>query len=591
MQFPEVIWIQNNDNKGFSKANNQGIRVCRGKYVLLLNPDTLLEEATLDQCIRFMEDKPEAGALGVRMYDGSGEYLPESKRGLPTPLVSFFKMSGISRIFSRSGFFNRYHLGNLEETGVYRIEVLSGAFMFIRAEVFQRVGLLDEAFFMYGEDIDLSYRIHSAGYDIWYLGTTSIVHFKGESTRKATFRYYRVFYNAMRIFADKHFARSRSNLYSFALSAAIGLRGLFGFLSGTVKKWFRPVLAVVALIFIFIGVKWLWGSLYYNDPNYFPDSYLWVNVPLYAIAHIAGLLIAAYFHRPGRSIELLKGIIIGLLVSLIVYALLPEQFRSSRILPLLGSAGSFIFLFGVDQLFYSRKTSGFNRRVLLVGSRNSVDDAKKLLNQGGTSHNFIGFISNQDTDAPDWLGKWENIDDVLRAYGITDLIFCDNEQNLHEELKLLRSYGRQISFRWFSTEAVAVIGSSSKKARGEIYTREIEYRITDPYLMDMKVLIDIVFALFYLICAPIIWVFGKNARHGLKHAIPVLLRKNTWVGYLDGDPFLIELPKIKRGVFPNASIDNSMDPDKVHRLNFLYAVEYSPWDDLATLMQRTFANN
>ncbi|MFH1937874.1 MAG: glycosyltransferase family 2 protein, partial [Bacteroidota bacterium] len=188
-KFPEVHLIENKDNKGFSKANNQAIRKAKGEYILLLNPDTILEDDTLTKCVSFMEGHPDAGGLGVKMIDGKGKFLPESKRGLPSPSVAFFKMFGFSSLFPKSKLFNKYHLGYLDKDKTHEVDILAGAFMMLRKKVLDEIGLLDEEFFMYGEDIDLSYRITKAGYKNYYFPSTRIIHYKGESTKKSSVNY------------------------------------------------------------------------------------------------------------------------------------------------------------------------------------------------------------------------------------------------------------------------------------------------------------------------------------------------------------------------------------------------------------------
>jgi GT2 family glycosyltransferase len=207
-KFPWVKVIANKDNKGFSKANNQAMEQSNCKYQLLLNPDTVIEEDTLKKVVDYMDSHPDVGGLGVRMVDGKGVFLPESKRGLPTPAVAFYKIFGISRIFPKSKRFGRYHLGYLSEFETNEIEILSGAFMLMRKEALDKVGLLDEDFFMYGEDIDLSYRIIKGGYKNVYFPETRIIHYKGESTKKSSVNYVFVFYRAMVIFAEKHFSKN-----------------------------------------------------------------------------------------------------------------------------------------------------------------------------------------------------------------------------------------------------------------------------------------------------------------------------------------------------------------------------------------------
>ena len=176
-KFPSVLLIENKKNYGFSKANNQAIEKARGRNILLLNPDTVVEESTFKKVVDFMDENPDAGGLGVRMVDGKGNFLPESKRGLPTPKVAFFKIFGLSRLFPKSKLFGSYHLGYLNEHEINKVDVLSGAFLLFKKEVSDKIGMLDEAFFMYGEDIDLSYRITQGGYHNYYYPETSIIHY------------------------------------------------------------------------------------------------------------------------------------------------------------------------------------------------------------------------------------------------------------------------------------------------------------------------------------------------------------------------------------------------------------------------------
>ena len=193
--FPEVVLIANKDNVGFSTANNQGVAIAKGDYVCILNPDTFVTEETFVKLFDFAAKTPQMGAVGTRLIDGTGRFLPESKRNLPTPKVAFQKIFG-------SG--NSYYVEDLSPTEIGVATVLVGAFMFLKREVYQEVGGFDEQYFMYGEDIDLSYTIEKAGYQNYYFGATTVLHYKGESTSKDAV-YRKRFYGAMRIFYHKHF--------------------------------------------------------------------------------------------------------------------------------------------------------------------------------------------------------------------------------------------------------------------------------------------------------------------------------------------------------------------------------------------------
>ncbi len=228
-KFPSIHFIENKNNAGFSKANNQAIANAQGKYILLLNPDTVLGEQVLLNTCRFMDEHPDAGGLGVKMIDGRGIFLPESKRGFPSPRNSFFKMFGLSKFFPYSPFFSQYHLRYLNENAVHDVDVLAGAFMLLRKTTLDKTGGLDERFFMYGEDIDLSYRIRLAGYKNYYV-PEKIIHYKGESTKK-DLRYVKIFYNAMILFYKKHYPH-----YGFLYNGLIHLAIYFrAFLSAIGK--------------------------------------------------------------------------------------------------------------------------------------------------------------------------------------------------------------------------------------------------------------------------------------------------------------------------------------------------------------------
>ncbi len=231
--FGWVHWLKSDVNLGFSRANNLALGKVTGHWVLFLNPDTLLPEDCLHQCLQFMAGIPNAGALGIRMVDGGGHYLPESKRGNPGPLTSFCKLTGLSALFPVSKVFARYYLGHLPPLQNHPVEVLSGAFMLVRKQVLDITGGFDERYFMYGEDIDLSYQINQtpiAGgpdrWQTWYFAGSSIIHFKGESTQKNSLRYLHTFYKAMRQFVKKHYAAPRAVIFSLFIYLAMAFRAL-----------------------------------------------------------------------------------------------------------------------------------------------------------------------------------------------------------------------------------------------------------------------------------------------------------------------------------------------------------------------------
>ena len=254
--FPMVRFVRSAHNLGFARANNIAIRQSRGEYVLLLNPDTIAGEDALKASVDFMDVHEDAGAVGVRMLGAQGRRAMESRRGLPTPMVSFFKMLGFCNRWPHHRLFGKYYMGYLPWDEPSQIEVVSGAYCMLRRKALDEVGLLDEDFFMYGEDIDLSYRVLKGGYHNYYL-PVDILHYKGESTQKSSFRYVHVFYEAMLIFFRKHYS-GMTFLLSLPIKTAIyakALMALVGMLSDRMRKslgFFAPS-AEGAQHYVFVG--------------------------------------------------------------------------------------------------------------------------------------------------------------------------------------------------------------------------------------------------------------------------------------------------------------------------------------------------
>jgi len=226
--FPDVHFIPATENLGFARANNLGLSHAKGDYILFLNPDTLVPENTLLHCVQFLGQHNECGAVGVKMINGFGHYLPESKRAKPSLLNSFFKLTGIASLFPRSGIYNRYALGHLSVNEQHQVDVLAGAFMMVRKNILDQLAGFDPRFFMYGEDVDLSVRIQQLGHTIFYLGTVSIVHYKGQSSRNRTQKQNHIFFKAMRLFVNKHYrAGWLLAIFIFMVEWMAALRKLF----------------------------------------------------------------------------------------------------------------------------------------------------------------------------------------------------------------------------------------------------------------------------------------------------------------------------------------------------------------------------
>ncbi len=399
-KFPEVTLIENKKNTGFSFANNQAIKISKGEYILLLNPDTVVEEDTFEKIILFMDAHPDGGGLGVKMLDGKGNFLPESKRGLPTPAVAFYKIFGFSRIFPKSKIAGKYHLGFLDKDKTHEVEVLSGAFMLLRKSVLDKVGLLDETFFMYGEDIDLSYRIILAGYKNYYFPETRIIHYKGESTKKSSVNYVFVFYKAMIIFAQKHFSKNKAQLFSFFINVAVYLRAGTAISFRYIKSIALPVFDFSLIMMGLLLIKdYYEKNIKFITGGSYSDSLISIAFPSYVIVWMFTVYLSGGYDKPIRMFRILRGVLVGTAIILIGYALLPEAYRFSRALILFGMSWVLLSYLSSRLVFHFIGLKSFNlnanksKRIAIIGKREEFERVSGLLKQTNIHTNFLGFQS------------------------------------------------------------------------------------------------------------------------------------------------------------------------------------------------------
>lgn len=598
-RFPEVKLIANADNPGFAVANNQAIRQCAGEYVLLLNPDTLVEEDTFRKCLIFMDAHPEAGALGCKLIDGSGKFLPESKRGFPTPWVAFCKTFGLAALFPRSTIFNRYHLGHLPENETAEVDVLAGCFMFLRKSALDKSGLLDEAFFMYGEDIDLSYRIQQAGFKNYYFPETKIIHYKGESTKKGTLNYVRTFYQAMIIFARKHFSGRRAGLFVLMLQGAIWFRAGLTLLRNFWAKTWLPALDASAIYLGLVLLKNFWANYYYHDPEWFKTNVLWFNFPLYILIWLGTVWLSGGYDARYNLSRLLRGLGLGTLVLSAVYGLLDLDYRPSRALVLMGAVWAGFATAGIRMAAHFWEFGNFRlgrskvKNLLVVGSESECTRVLGLLNRvGAGGKNFIGRVGGPTPNpSPDGegnterLGEMRQLPELVRIYEANEIIFCSKDIGPQEIMENMAKIGPAVSYKIVPEESLSIIGSSSKDEPGELYTIDIRYNIAQPSHRRDKRLLDLGICLALLATLPLWLLFsGKRNLFG-KNWLPVALAQKTWVGYAPHAQNT-HLPALKPSVFSplDALKDLKVNAETAARLNFFFAKDWEAGRDLTIFL-------
>lgn len=594
-KFPEVILIENKDNVGFSKANNQAMRISKGEYVLLLNPDTVVEEDTFTKSVQFMDETPDAGGLGVKMIDGKGSFLPESKRGLPTPMVAFYKIFGLSSIFPNSKVFSKYHLGYLSDNEIHEIEILAGAFMLMRKTTLDKVGLLDEDYFMYGEDIDLSYRITKGGYKNYYYPKTTIIHYKGESTKKGSINYVRVFYNAMIIFARKHFSKGNANLFSFFINLAIYFRALIAIANRFVKQSIIPIIDALIFYsgFLFLSPKW--ESYKFHDQEHFPKEYFLYAIPAYITIWLLSIFFSGGYDRPVKLGKIIRGILAGTGIILIIYALLPETFRFSRAMLLMGSAWGIlgISLLRVILHFAGLKAFKFNlgkkNRMALVGNTNEANRVLNILKQSVSNFEYIGLIHlNADKKHQEYLGTINQLKEVVSVNKIDELVFCASDIPAQRIIReMLRLEGAGIAYKIAPPESMSIIGSNSIDTAGDLYTIDFN-NITKQHNLRKKRLFDIFSSLLLLCISPVLITILPYRKGIYKNIFSVLFGTKTWVGfYFRNDVNTLNLPRIKKGILSWAFIklNNNDSVQKIEKYNLIYAKDYRIINDFTVLLK------
>lgn len=597
-KFPEVKVIANKVNVGFAKANNQAIRISSGEYVLLLNPDTVVEDDTFTKTIAFMDSHPDAGGLGVKMVDGKGQFLPESKRGLPTPMTAFYKIFGLSKLFPHSRRFSQYHLGYLDNDEINSVDILAGAFMLMRRATLDKCGLLDETFFMYGEDIDLSYRITLSGYKNYYFPETRIIHYKGESTKKTTVNYVLVFYKAMEIFAKKHFAKKRAHLFSFIINLAIYFRAFLALVSQFVSKVYMPLLDILLGYGGLATIGYLWGhyTIYEGVGSYPIHPLFTIILPIYLLIWLVTSYFSGGYDKPYKIANSVGGVMIGSVLVLVFYALLPEGLRFSRALILFGMIWMAVAVSVTRSIGYFLKLTDFQygknakKRFLVIGNEDEARRVEQLLKSTSIKPDFVGLVTpDENYDVPEnYLGNICQVPDIIEIYKITEIIFCSKDithQNIID--KMVQWHAPNLDYKIAPEDTLSIIGSNSINTRGDLYTVDIR-TINTAQNRRKKRLFDFMVSLsgviFWIFIA---WFINKPAEF-LKNCFKVLLGKYSWVGYCKvGNSDSLKLPEIKEGIYDLASnLKDEIDDESRAQLNVMYARDYTVSKDF-NILQRT----
>ena len=507
-RFPGVQLIASKTNLGFARANNLGLKRARGKYLLLINPDTLVQEDTLRVMIKFFEDNPDVGLAGCKVLNPDGSFQLACRRSFPRPWIAFTKMVGLSALFPGSRLFGRYNLTYLSPDETYELDAVSGSFMMIRREAYEHVGGLDEDFFMYGEDLDWCYRIQQAGWKNYYVHSTQIIHYKGESTKRSNLNEIRTFYQAMHLFVQKHLSSSR--FFAFLIRLAITVSSRLAML----KAFLRPLaVALVDVLLVDLSLvlaELIWFGTITRLPDYaYPVIYTVPAVMVVGALYGAGV----YTHR---RMSVSRSIVATALSYVFISALVFffKDYGFSRGVTIISGFLSTILLPGwrLSLRVLGRSTSQggrsiLGRRTLIVGTDTSAEELlRRLRGRVSGDYDVLGFVDinrkrvGEDLAGLPIVGSIDNIGKMIQDLKISDVIFSTQMLSYADILSVIgRTREQSVNFHLVPNTLEVIIGKGSIDSLNELPLVQITYNIEKSTNRTLKRLFDVSLALVLLI--------------------------------------------------------------------------------------------
>lgn len=518
-KFPDVLLIENKINVGFGRANNQALEIAKGNNFLLLNPDTIVREDTFSTMLNFFSNNPQAGIAGCKVLNPDGTIQLACRRGFPGPWTSFTKVTGLSRLFPKSKLFAKYNLTYLDENQTYEVDAVSGAFLMMRKEVYEKIGGFDKQFFMYGEDLDLCFRTQQAGFKVFYVHETEIIHYKGESTKRSSIDETKVFYDAMHLFVKKHF--SSSLIVEALLQFAIIMRKLIAF-----ANVYKIAIAGVVTDLVLFSLMVLLAENIYEKPNWhgFPEFALpWV----YIVPAIAQVIISIFGGAYKKNVLSIMKSTITLLSGFILLAAATfffKQFAFSRavllityILAIVVFALWRIIFKVVFRLGIISETK--KARTLIVGSESQAENlAAKLKSHFTSLYSVVGFIGltrksiGENVGSYKILGSIENIKKIIAEKRIDKVIFTSDEISFNQIFAVVSECnGLNVDFMVSGKELNYLVGKSSVTMLEDLPLLKIQYNISSLLHKTTKRILDLVLSiiLILLLVYPFIYFYKK----------------------------------------------------------------------------------
>ncbi len=595
-KFPDIHLIVNEKNLGFAAANNAALRRAKGEFIVLINPDTVVQEDTFTSLINFLSKNETVGLVGCKILNPDGTLQLACRRSFPTPWIAFTKVFGLSSLFPKSKIFGKYNLTYLDPDKSYEVDAVSGSFIFLRKRVYDQVGNLDDNFFMYGEDLDWCFRIQKAGWKIFYYPETQIIHYKGESTRRSNIDELKTFYDAMHVFVRKHLS------HSLLISSILRLGIVFRAWTASLGKFFK----FMALPFF----DWLLVLLSIALGFYmrFHDI---VKIPEYAVIPIIlvpGLIITSTiylfdgYHKYKHSIpRTVISVIIGFtIISSLTFFF--KEFAFSRIVVGYSTIAA-IFLLSFWKILLRiitrskilSQSGTFGRRTLIVGIDETTQQIiAKLSTNPNNDYHIVGYIDKthkqigEIVSGIEILGSLDYIHKVIDEKKITDVIFSTETLSFKEILSVISSYPNiQVNYRMVPKSLEVIIGKTHIDHLDGIPLIDIEYKLNKTFNRVTKRVFDVLGAIILLILFfPLNRAFKEKFHYNL---LPnVLSGKLSLVGsplYLKGQLLKSDGNLVKPGLTGLLQTNSDIPDADVEKYNLLYAKNYSPLLDIKILIK------
>lgn len=594
-KFPQVKLIANNTNLGFGKANNIGLKQASGEYVLLINPDTIVAEDTFEKMIKFFGSNSNVGLAGCKILNPDGTLQLACRRSFPGPWTSFTKVTGLSSVFPKSKIFARYNLTYLDENQTYEVDAISGSFMMMRKEVYDKVGGFDEQFFMYGEDLDLCYRIQKAGYKVYYNHSTKIIHYKGESTKRSSLDETKVFYNAMHLFVKKHL--SSSFLVELILRSAIAVRSFLAFIA--VRKFI--FLSAIIDFILFNLCLFTAEKIYHNisDWSGFPEFAIPIVYTVPALIQVIVSFVIGNYKKDRLSVS---STIIATLISLPILTSLTfffKDFAFSRAIVLITYSFLFIVLSLWRIIFKLIFKLGLieddlkPKRTIIVGlDDNAIQIGKKIRLKKTDRRSIVGLIGfsskniGEKIESFEVIGTDQNIKRVIKEKNINEVIFSSKELSYNKMMEIVsKCSDENVEFKIVGSNLDFIVGKTAVTLLDDMPVIELNYNIAQPQHKFIKALLD-----FSIVVPSLIliypFIFFKSK----------LIRRHS-----DFTKFVLGFPKVFGGTYSlvgpiNGGLKNGSflgkpgltgywyiengNSEELEKLNFYYAKNQNIWLDL-----------